>query len=93
MIHIYILAFIGVVLLVFIGYDLVKGIYLWEKRIHIGRWNDLDEWECSVSDVVKKWLIHTPVVKKTDQSRYLLWDKLRGEYKVDTIQIWQEAGL
>lgn len=86
-------AIIGIFLLVFIGYDLVAGLYVWEKRIHIGRWTDINEWERNIFDIVKKWLIHPPVVKKTDQNRYLLWDKLRGEYKVNTIQQWQKAGL
>ena len=40
-----------------------------------------------------KWLVRTPTVKITDNSRYMLLDWLNGKYRSETIQSWQKAAL
>ena len=40
-----------------------------------------------------KWLKHTPTVKITDNSRYMLLDFVCGKYKSQSIQSWQKAAL
>ena len=40
-----------------------------------------------------RWLIRTPTVRLTDQTRLLWLDMLRGEYRRAAIQHWQEAAL
>src|SRR5690606_18647336 len=40
-----------------------------------------------------EWLKKTPVIKLTDNSRLIVIDILRGNYKRNAIQSWQEASL
>mgnify|MGYP004562037857 CR=1 FL=1 len=63
------------------------------KRFHIGRWDNKKQWEMAVQKRALKWLNHTPVVRKTDNYQYILCDILKGNYKSNTIQSWQKAGL
>lgn len=62
-------------------------------RFHIGRWPDQQKWKDSVVNCAIRWTKKTPVVKKTDNSRYMLFDILQGRYKSDTIQSWQIGSL
>lgn len=62
-------------------------------RFHIGRWNDRGQWTAAVERIAVKWLKHTPTVKITDNSRYILLDMLSGKYRSHTIQSWQKAAL
>jgi unsaturated rhamnogalacturonyl hydrolase len=61
-------------------------------RFHIGRWQE-DAWKAAVEDRAARWLRRTPVVKITDNSRYMLLDLLQGKYRSQTIQSWQKAAL
>lgn len=61
-------------------------------RFHIGRWERAD-WEEAVEKIACKWVKHTPTVKITDNSRYMLLDFLRGKYRSKSIQSWQKAAL
>lgn len=62
-------------------------------RFHIGRWPDEKKWRNAVVNCAVRWTRKTPVVKKTDNSRYMLFDVLQGEYKSSTIQSWQTGSL
>lgn len=62
-------------------------------RFHIGRWPDEKKWQNAVVNCAVRWTRKTPVVKKTDNSRYMLFDVLQGEYKSSTIQSWQTGSL
>lgn len=61
-------------------------------RYHIGRWEKAD-WENAVENRAIRWLHRTPVVKITDNSRYMLLDIVQGKYRSQTIQSWQKAAL
>lgn len=61
-------------------------------RYHIGRW-DRARWEPAVERRAVCWLKKTPVVKITDNSRYVLLDMIAGKYRSRTIQSWQKAAL
>ena len=83
--------FFSVCLVVF----LVDFLFYLKKRYcryHIGRW-EKDAWEKAVEKRAYKWLKHTPVLKITDNSRYILIDMITGKYKSSTIQSWQRASL
>ena len=69
--------------------------FLWHRycRFHIGRWKSTEEWEKAVRKTALRWLKHTPTVKITDNSRYMLLDILKGKYRSGTIQSWQKAAL
>lgn len=88
-----ILAIIFICLLVLVLTDVIingSSIY---KRWKIGRWEDKKQWLDIVTSVSDRWFYHAPVVKKTDQTRYLLKDMMQGNYKNNTIQSWQTGGL
>ena len=61
-------------------------------RFHIGRW-EKGAWKIAVEDRALRWLRKTPVVKITDNSRYILLDLITGKYRSHTIQSWQKAAL
>ncbi len=90
---IYILALMGVIAIVFFSVDAAIGLYTWQSRIHIGRWTDRKVWQQAVEKKARQWLHKSPTVRITDQSRWVLWDMLRGNYRSTTIQSWQDAGL
>lgn len=65
----------------------------WISRIHIGRYNDKNIWNQSITDVGVKWLNKTPKIKLTDNTRFIAIDMLKGNYTKSAIQHWQEASL
>jgi len=87
------LVFVGIISLCFFVIDFVMAFQTWQSRIHIGRWKDRKEWQKAVERKARQWLKHSPTVKITDQSRLILWDILRGRYRSNNIQSWQDAGL
>lgn len=89
----YILSIIGIVSLIFLSVDAFLSFKEWQQRIHIGRWQDRKSWQQVVEKKAKSWLRHSPTTQVTDQSRLVLWDMIRGNYRSNTIQSWQDAGL
>ena len=81
------------VILAFVLVDVFVNLQEWQSRIHIGRWNDRIEWQMALEHTSRKWLKRSPVVRKTSNTRLLLWDMLRGTFRSSTIQKWQDAGL
>lgn len=73
--------------------DAVPQLYIWQSRIKIGRYPDKESWKQKVSEVSKKWLFTTPTIKLTDNTRFIIIDILKGNYKRNAIQYWQEAAL
>jgi unsaturated rhamnogalacturonyl hydrolase len=73
--------------------DLVPQFYVWQSRIHIGRWLITDKWKDKVLQKSEHWLKNTPTIPLTDNKRLIVIDKLKGKYKVHSIQHWQEAAL
>ena len=61
-------------------------------RFHIGRWSR-ENWELAIRKKAVRWLKHTPIVKITDNSRYMLIDIITNRYQSNTIQSWQKAAL
>lgn len=66
---------------------------MWQKRIYIGRWNEINTWKEAVTKRAKKWLKKPPIVSKKGNNKYILCDILNGNYRNNTIQSWQTAGL
>jgi len=73
--------------------DVLPILMDWLGRIHIGRYRDRNGWQSSITNQGLKWLSRTPKVKVTDNTRLIAIDLLRGNYKRQTIQHWQEASL
>lgn len=76
-----------------LGIDVAHNFYTWQSRIKIGRFSDTEIWEKKVLDITVKWLNKTPTIKVTDNERLIIIDILKGNYKRNAIQSWQEASL
>jgi len=73
--------------------DLVPVIKDWVLRIHMGRYEDKSIWNETITKKGSKWLLNTPKIKVTDNTRLVVIDMLKGNYTKSTIQHWQEASL
>ncbi|CAH1207737.1 hypothetical protein PAECIP111891_03085 [Paenibacillus allorhizoplanae] len=73
--------------------DLIPMGLDWINRIHIGRYDDKQKWNESITTIGVKWLSRTPKIKVTDQTRLVAIDMLQGNYTKHAIQHWQEAAL
>ncbi|MDU0203784.1 glycoside hydrolase family 88 protein [Paenibacillus sp. MAH-36] len=86
------LLFLGIVG-IFILIDVIPIFMDWLSRIHIGRFQEKQIWNKSITNVGIKWLQSTPKIKVTDQTRLVAIDMLQGNYTKNAIQYWQEASL
>ena len=84
---------ITIVVVLVLGIDFLNFLFYRYCRFHIGRWTSYLEWKKAVTHKAMRWLIHTPVVKKTDNSRYIVIDMINRNYKSQSIQSWQKAAL
>ena len=73
--------------------DWIPQFNTWQSRIKIGQFQSQDDWNNKVLEVSKKWLFKTPTITVTDNSRLIIIDILKGNYKKNAIQHWQEAAL
>jgi unsaturated rhamnogalacturonyl hydrolase len=80
------------VLIVFL-IDFIPQFNTWQSRIKIGQFSSKEEWKTKVLAISKKWLFKTPTIKLTDNSRLIIIDIVKGNYKKNAIQHWQEAAL
>lgn len=83
------LSIVAVIVLI----DVVPIFRDWVSRIHIGRYQDRQTWNQSITNIGVKWLNTTPKIKVTDNTRFVVIDMLRGNYTKRAIQFWQEASL
>ena len=81
------------IVLIVILIDLNPIIKQWVSRIHIGRFNDKNQWRKSLIEKSTKWLNNTPKIKVTDNTRLIIIDKLKGNYTKNAIQHWQQGSL
>ncbi|EEM14421.1 MULTISPECIES: glycoside hydrolase family 88 protein [Bacillus] len=81
------------IILMVITIDLVPVIKDWVLRIHMGRYKDKSIWNETITKKGSKWLLNTPKIKVTDNTRLVVIDMLKGNYTKSTIQHWQEASL
>ncbi len=73
--------------------DLIPIWRDWLGRIHIGRHANKQDWSLAITDTGWKWLLSTPTIRKTDNTRLVAIDMLRGQYASHSIQHWQEGAL
>ena len=86
------LIFISLVVLIIL-IDIIPIFKDWVGRIHIGRYDDKEIWNQSITNIGVKWLNKTPKIKVTDNTRLVVIDMLKGNYTKNAIQYWQEAAL
>lgn len=85
--------FLLILFLIILLIDSIPQFNTWQSRIKIGRFQNDEEWKNKVSILSKKWLFKTPTIKLTDNSRLIIIDIVKGNYKRNAIQHWQEASL
>lgn len=73
--------------------DWIPLLHAWQSRIKIGQFSGFEEWKSKVADVASQWLRRTPTIKVTDNTRVIIIDMIRGNYKRTSIQSWQQGAL
>lgn len=73
--------------------DWIPLLTTWQSRIKIGQFNGVEDWKSNVAKVASNWLNRTPTIKVTDNTRVIIIDMLRGNYKRTSIQSWQQGAL
>ncbi|MGS2779041.1 glycoside hydrolase family 88 protein [Robertmurraya sp. GLU-23] len=92
MLYFFVYIVLMLVLVVFI-IDTVPIIKNWLGRIKIGKYEDPEVWSTSIRKKAVDWLLKTPKIKVTDNSRLIIIDMLNGNYTKNAIQHWQQAAL
>lgn len=82
-----------ILVLAVLAIDFVPQFNQWQSRIRIGRWNDKAVWRTKILNKSLQWLNNTPTIKLTDNNRLIVIDMLKGNYKRNAIQHWQQAAL
>lgn len=73
--------------------DMIPQLRDWIGRIKIGKYKDRDLWTNDIRKIAVKWLLKTPKIKVTDNSRLIILDIIKGNYTKAAIQHWQQASL
>lgn len=79
--------------LILTGTDVFFALQRWLSRIKIGKIRHIDTYMDHITGLSKKWMLRTPTVRLTDNTRLIVLDMLKGNFKNNTIQSWQKAGL
>jgi unsaturated rhamnogalacturonyl hydrolase len=90
---VYLLLIVFFTLLLVLLIDLYPQLNTWQSRIKIGRFSSDEAWKEKVKATAVRWLKQTPTIKVTDNTRLIIIDILKGNYKRNAIQSWQEAAL
>lgn len=90
---VYLLLIVFFTLLLVLIIDLYPQLNTWQSRIKIGRFSNDELWKEKVKTTAVGWLKQTPTIKVTDNTRLIIIDILKGNYKRNAIQSWQEAAL
>lgn len=89
----YILIIIIVIPCSFLAYDIFVRINCIYKLIHIGKWDNPQEWESAVYNVCCNWARKTPIVKINRDGEFAFCNIFARRNQHPAIQYWQEAGL
>ena len=90
---IYFLIIVILIAFLIVVIDIIPQVDTWQSRIKIGRFSNAAIWNQKVLQRAKQWLTKTPTIKLTDNNRFIIIDILKGNYKRNSIQSWQEAVL
>ena len=72
--------------------DIVPVVRTWVERIGIGSLSETQA-ETQMQVVAKTWLLKTPSVPVSDQTRFTLPERIKGTYQSKNIQAWQQGAL
>lgn len=88
----FLLILLGLVFLVVL-IDWIPLLNTWQSRIKMGKFSSLSAWKSKIVATASNWLNRTPTIKVTDNTRAIIIDILRGNYKRSSIQSWQQGAL
>ncbi len=89
----FIVSSIAFLFLIVLAIDFIPQFNTWQSRIHIGRYTSKEVWRDKLVQKSLQWLHKTPTIKVTDNDRLIILDILKGNYKRNAIQSWQQAAL
>ncbi len=81
------------VIIAIVSIDWIPLLSTWQSRIKIGEFDSLEDWKTKITTISSQWLNQTPTIKVSDNTRIIIIDILRGNYKRDSIQSWQQGAL
>jgi len=84
---------IAISLIVVIAFDVIPIVRDWASRIHMGRIEEHTTWNKVITKKGSSWLVNTPKMKVTDNTRLVVLDMFKGNYSNSALQSWQEAAL
>jgi len=90
---VYLLLLLLFLVVLVLSFDFIPQFDTWQRRIKIGRFTSEADWKEKVKNCSIQWLKKTPTIKVTDNNRLIIIDILKGNYKRNAIQSWQEASL
>src|SRR4051794_28524688 len=85
--------FVAIIFLFVLIIDIDPIMKDWVSRIKIGKYENNTIWNKSITNKGMVWLLHTPKIKVTDNTRLIILDMLKGNYTKSAIQHWQEGSL
>ena len=88
-----VLSAVAVLFAVIILADVIPLAKRWYERIHIGQWESDEAFAAKVNTVNSAWLKKTPSVRLSDNTRFTLIDRIKGNYTNSRLQSWQKAAL
>ena len=89
---VFLLIFFLMVLLIIL-IDWIPMLSTWQSRIKMGQFANVNDWKNKIMAISSNWLDRTPTIKVTDNTRIIIIDVLRGNYKRTSIQSWQQGSL
>ncbi len=90
MVFLLVLLFIVLVIAII---DWIPLFSTWQSRIKMGQFASFEDWKAKVLQTSSRWLQQTPTIKVSDNTRVIVIDMLRGNYKRTAIQSWQQGAL
>ena len=94
MVFVVVLAVILAAVVAAAAFDIVPLMLDILRRRGMGTFKSAEDWFCAANKTAEKWLENgVPTVPRNAEKRLRIIDYLKGEYKVDAIQHWQEGSL
>lgn len=88
----FLLILLSIVVLVIL-IDWIPMFNTWQSRIKMGQFTGFEDWKHKIVTTASNWLNRTPTIKVTDNTRVIIIDVFRGNYKRNSIQSWQQGAL
>lgn len=88
-----VLSMLSAACIVVVGCDAFPSLGNWLGRIHIGKYENYEQWYNKVSAAANKQIKKLPPMPVTDRTAYTIVPRIKGEYKNRKFNAWQQACL